>query len=300
VLRRPNKDKEVYILHGSKESSVVVKFESISGEQIEDRAARWATLYDVAGVTKGESGIKIPRTERLKSEEFEALQKLPLVRAEDVEDRLALLESIRSAETRPRFILKMETADVGDSLGDMIKPKEGKPPAKKIDVTEKVCHQLGVIAFFDLLVGNNDRFRWLPPKSIKKPEKTPAVNFENVEFTKSGEVLSLDYLDPTTRLETEVTDKTFPEHTFIEDRAARQAYATGALTQILIGLGAEKSDKTMEKLVDAFVAGMNYAAKQTKKALELFRGLAEKYKGKPRGNAATAIVRRIEAVTSED
>lgn len=177
-------DKLVFILTGTNGENLVLKFEiRLDTEHSSDFSRRYETTRDVAQICLE----RLPKIEFLKQTELEQLLGL----GAKVEGGAELLKQLRAGLLDSSLGVKMEHVDVGDSLAKMRSMKN----VPKTLLSRRTLRDLGKLAMFDLLTGNEDRFH---EKSLTARDSF--CNLENIDFRhiEGGryEVIPLDNLSP--------------------------------------------------------------------------------------------------------
>jgi hypothetical protein len=250
-------EKLVFVLTGNANDTVIVKFEMPgSRESIPHFAQRQEVTQKLARHVFDAA----PEAKRLDQQELQALRELDVEGSESLHRVLTETHGGQGL-TELSIALKIQYVEVGESLLDMI---EGGRVSRKVIWSQNV-KQLGKMAFFDLLVGNVDRFH--EPRGIS-PTRQYYVEPENLDFrtTEEGrlEAVPLDNLSPEDRLSMSID--VFAEHEgrWIRNAEARQNYAQDAILRFLEEIRLDARIQEVPELQRWFAQGMELAVKLTK------------------------------------
>lgn len=279
-------DKLVFVLTGLRGERLVLKFEMPgSTETLLAFSRRFELTRDIARTCLN----RLPGVERLADRELAELRRL----GDDVKGAKELLDMLDPRDGHPgltdlSLALKMEHVDVGESLASLRK----KNAVPKDLLSRDTLRDLGRMAMFDLLIGNEDRFH--EEKSGRLDHKF--ANFENIDFRLTDGrlvLIPLDNMSPVDLLSRGVNEFLTREFTAIGDPTRRRDYAQDVVLWLCDRLNIEPSLQQVPSMQDAFLQGMTYSLT----AVQRYLGRLDGGVGAHRSTLLAELIERLRKIT---
>lgn len=279
-------DKLVFVVTGLTGERLVLKFEMPgSTETIVEFSRRFELTQDVARICLE----RLPGVERLADGELAELLSLGV----EVEGATELLDMLNTKNGQPglkdlSLILKMEHVNVGESLADMVKKRAVPKDLLSLDT----LRDLGKLAMFDLLMGNEDRFH--EEKSGRS--KDTFVNLENIDFRLTDGrlvLVPLDNMSPVDVLSGGLNKFMALEFLAIGDPAKRRNYAQDVVAWLCAELDIAPPMNEIPGMQQEFLAGMTDTLTAIRNYLRRLDGGV----GSHRSKILTELIKRLKAIT---